>query len=495
MAPTRCMRRRDKARSGPATGVLNWGGPNRRVSCPLSFGNSSSRRWARPTASSASSAAAGCRGSSWRSRRPWAGNVVVKVLLPELAAGVSVDRFRREIQLAAQLQHPAHRAPPHRRRVDGLPYFTMPFVDGESLRARLSATTSCPCPRRSGSCATWPRALDYAHAQGVVHRDIKPDNVLLTHGVAVVTDFGVAKALSVSAAAGGQGHAPGLTTMGVALGTPTYMAPEQASADPAMDHRVDVYAFGVMAYEMLAGQPPFTGRTPQALLGAHLVALPEPVTMHRPGAAARARLARHAVPREAPGRPAADGGHPDLGARHDDDAERRDDPGAGTHGRPCGGRGAAPGRGRGGSCRSWPESPARRRWRVDLVVADGRNAAARAAVDRRREPGGADLARSRRPRPRHRRPTAPSRRLLRRRSPTARAAPEPGPIGGARGPGAAGAPSRGRARREAAGDGRGRGARADRPGRFRARARGVAAGGPAHGRGGGGVLGGGGRVG
>ena len=210
-------------------------------------------------------------------------NVVVKVLLPELAAGVSVDRFRREIQLAAQLQHP-HIVPLLTAgESGGLPFFTMPFVVGESLRARLFRDHELPVPEAIRLLRDVASALDYAHAQGVVHRDIKPDNVLLTHQVAVVTDFGVAKALSVSAASSGQGHVPGLTTMGVTLGTPTYMAPEQCSADPSMDHRVDVYAFGVMAYEMLAGQPPFTAHTPQALLGAHLVSLPDAVTKHRPG--------------------------------------------------------------------------------------------------------------------------------------------------------------------------------------------------------------------
>jgi serine/threonine protein kinase len=210
-------------------------------------------------------------------------NVVVKVLLPELAAGVSVDRFRREIQLAAQLQHP-HIVPLLAAGESaGLPFFTMPFVVGESLRARLFRDHELPVPEAIRLLRDVASALDYAHAQGVVHRDIKPDNVLLTHQVAVVTDFGVAKALSASAAPGSQGHMPGLTTMGVTLGTPTYMAPEQCSADPNMDHRVDVYAFGVMAYEMLAGQPPFTAHTPQALLGAHLVAVPDAVTKHRPG--------------------------------------------------------------------------------------------------------------------------------------------------------------------------------------------------------------------
>jgi len=205
--------------------------------------------------------------------------VVIKVLLPELAAGVSVDRFRREIQLAAQLQHP-HIVPLlSAGESEGLPYFTMPFVIGESLRARLFRDRELPVPEAIRLLRDVASALDYAHSRGVVHRDIKPDNVLITHGVAVVTDFGVAKALTASA--GGQ-HA-GITSMGVTLGTPTYMAPEQASADPNMDHRVDVYAFGIMAYEMMTGAPPFTGRSPQAVLGAHLVSIPEPVTNHRPG--------------------------------------------------------------------------------------------------------------------------------------------------------------------------------------------------------------------
>ena len=205
--------------------------------------------------------------------------VVIKVLLPELAAGVSVDRFRREILLAAQLQHP-HIVPLlSAGESEGLPYFTMPFVIGESLRARLYRDRELPVPEAIRLLRDVASALDYAHSRSVVHRDIKPDNVLITHGVAVVTDFGVAKALTASA--GGQ-HA-GITSMGVTLGTPTYMAPEQASADPNMDHRVDVYAFGIMAYEMMTGAPPFTGRSPQAVLGAHLVSIPEPVTNHRPG--------------------------------------------------------------------------------------------------------------------------------------------------------------------------------------------------------------------
>jgi len=206
--------------------------------------------------------------------------VVVKVLLPELAASVSVDRFRREIQLAAQLSHP-HIVPLLAAGdASGLPWFTMPYVTGESLRNRLLRDGELPVIDTIRILRDVASALAYAHAQAVVHRDIKPDNVLLSHGVAVVTDFGVAKALTASA-----DHIlhTGITSMGVTLGTPAYMAPEQASADPGLDHRVDIYAYGIMAYEMLTGQTPFHGRSPHAMLGAQLAAIPEPVTARRPG--------------------------------------------------------------------------------------------------------------------------------------------------------------------------------------------------------------------
>ena len=204
--------------------------------------------------------------------------VVVKVLSPELAAGISVDRFRREIQLAAQLQH-AHIVPVLAAgETDGLPFYTMPFVEGESLRARLGGG-ALPIGEVLSYLRDVARALAYAHARGVVHRDIKPDNVLVAGGSAVVTDFGVAKALSSA-----RGDMPGgtLTSVGTSLGTPAYMAPEQVAADPDTNHRADLYAFGAMAYELLAGRSPFGGRTPQRMLAAHLSERPETIEQLRP---------------------------------------------------------------------------------------------------------------------------------------------------------------------------------------------------------------------
>jgi serine/threonine protein kinase len=205
--------------------------------------------------------------------------VVVKVLLPELAAGVSVDRFRREIQLAAQLQHP-HIVPLlSAGESEGLPYFIMPFVTGESLRARVAREGELPIAETVRILRDVVSALVFAHARGIVHRDIKPDNVLLSGGVAVVTDFGVAKAVSASAE---NAAVSDLTSLGVALGTPAYMAPEQATASPQTDHRADIYALGAMAYEMLTGSPPFSGRSPQAVLAAHVVEEAPPVERRRP---------------------------------------------------------------------------------------------------------------------------------------------------------------------------------------------------------------------
>ena len=203
--------------------------------------------------------------------------VVVKVLPTEMAGQVSVDRFKREISLAARLQHP-HIVPLLTAGdAGGLPFFTMPLIAGESLRVRLSKHGELPLNEAVRLLREIGAALAYAHEHGIVHRDIKPDNVLLSGGSAMVTDFGVAKALSQSSNAE-EGKA---TSLGVALGTPAYMAPEQASADPNVDHRADIYAFGVLAYELLTGQPPFVGRTPQNLLAAHVTEAPENITRRR----------------------------------------------------------------------------------------------------------------------------------------------------------------------------------------------------------------------
>src|SRR2546430_14226183 len=153
----------------------------------------------------------------------------------------------------------------------------MPFVDGESVRVRRARHGELPVNHAIRMLREIASALAYAHQHGIVHRDLKPDNVLLSGGSAMVTDFGVAKALSASSNAA---HG-GLTSLGVALGTPAYMSPEQASADPSVDHRADIYSLGVLAYELLTGQPPFAGRTPQHLLAAHVTEAPEAITRRR----------------------------------------------------------------------------------------------------------------------------------------------------------------------------------------------------------------------
>src|SRR5262245_14756647 len=201
--------------------------------------------------------------------------VVIKVLPPEMGAAVNVERFEREIQLAARLQHPHVVSLLTAGASGDLLYYVMPYIAGESLRAKLAREGALPVPEAVKILREVVDALAYAHKSGVVHRDIKPDNVLLSNGHAVVTDFGVAKAVSASSGASS------LTSLGVALGTPAYMAPEQAAADPHVDHRADIYAVGALAYEMLTGRTPFVAPTPQALLAAHITQAAEPVTRHR----------------------------------------------------------------------------------------------------------------------------------------------------------------------------------------------------------------------
>jgi serine/threonine protein kinase len=205
--------------------------------------------------------------------------VVIKVLAPELAATLSAERFKREIMLAARLQHP-HIVPLlHTGQAAGSLYYTMPFVEGESLRDRMSRERQMNIADVSRVLEEVASALAYAHEQGVVHRDMKPENVLFFHGQAVVLDFGIAKALSVSAT---NDEAAGrITQRGMSLGTPVYIAPEQAAGDPDLDHRADIYALGVVTYEMLCGHPPFSGRSPQQIMAAHASQKPEPISRRR----------------------------------------------------------------------------------------------------------------------------------------------------------------------------------------------------------------------
>ena len=205
--------------------------------------------------------------------------VVVKVLTPELTASISADRFEREIRLAASLQQANIVPLLSAGETDGLPYYTMPYVEGESLRQRLASTGAMPIGEAIHVLRDVARALAYAHDHGIVHRDIKPDNVLLSGGAAVVTDFGIAKALS---AARTNAEGATLTQIGTAIGTPAYIAPEQAAGDPDVDHRADIYSFGCMAYELLAGRSPFADRTPQRMMAAHMAEPPRPVSEYRP---------------------------------------------------------------------------------------------------------------------------------------------------------------------------------------------------------------------
>jgi len=205
--------------------------------------------------------------------------VVIKVLPPELAAGVNRERFRREIQLAAQLQHP-HIVPLYAAGEHGdLLYYTMPFIEGESLKQAIhehGAKKPFTLREVVRILHDVSDALAYAHTRGVIHRDIKPGNVLRSGSHAVVTDFGVAKAISASL------PAVGMTTSGMAIGTPAYMAPEQLAGDPAADHRVDIYAVGLLAYELLTGEAPFNETSPQATLAAQMTREPMAVSRKRP---------------------------------------------------------------------------------------------------------------------------------------------------------------------------------------------------------------------
>jgi serine/threonine-protein kinase len=209
-------------------------------------------------------------------------SVVVKVLGGELLAGMSAERFAREVRLAASLQHPNIVPVLATGIADGLPYYTMPYVRGESLRTRMKETPPLTRRQAINVLRDVARALQYAHAEGVIHRDIKPENILLSGDVAVVSDFGIAKAISMarSSTSGDleSKDATTLTQAGSSVGTPAYMAPEQAAGD-TLDNRVDIYAWGIVAYELLAGAHPFAGKGSAAqMVAAQLAEIPAPLT-------------------------------------------------------------------------------------------------------------------------------------------------------------------------------------------------------------------------
>ncbi|HJU76250.1 MAG TPA: serine/threonine-protein kinase [Gemmatimonadaceae bacterium] len=210
-------------------------------------------------------------------------NVAIKVLRPELGTTVAGERFLREIEIVAQLLHPHILGIIDSGEAEGLFFYVMPYVEGETLRQRLEREHDLPIDEALSIVRDVADALAYAHRRGVVHRDIKPENVLLFERHALVTDFGIARAI-VSARHAKDAeypHAARITAPGVSLGTPQYMAPEQAAGDADVDHRADLYALGILAYELLVGAPPFTGPTAQHVIAAQVARVPEPLSRVR----------------------------------------------------------------------------------------------------------------------------------------------------------------------------------------------------------------------
>ncbi|MEO5800443.1 MAG: protein kinase [Gemmatimonadales bacterium] len=201
--------------------------------------------------------------------------VAIKVLRPELAAVIGAERFLREIKTIATLQHPHILGLIDSGEVNGTAYYVMPYVEGESLRDRLNREKQLPISDALRLATEVAGALDYAHRHGVIHRDIKPENILLHDGSALVADFGIA--LAVSSAGGGSR----MTETGMSLGTPHYMSPEQAMGEREITARSDVYALGAMTYEMLIGDPPFTGSTAQAIVAKVMTSEPAPLIAQR----------------------------------------------------------------------------------------------------------------------------------------------------------------------------------------------------------------------
>jgi len=206
-------------------------------------------------------------------------DVAVKVLDQAITSG-GAERFLREIRIAAKLTHPHVLGVHDSGETGGLLYYVMPYVDGETLRQRLTREGALPIGDSVRLMRELADAVAYAHTRGVMHRDLKPENVLLSAGHAVVADFGIAKALA-AATQDGSAAVAGLTSTGMAVGTPAYMAPEQVVGDATMDHRADLYSLGVISYEMLTGNHPFAGRTAQSIAAAHLTETPAPLVERR----------------------------------------------------------------------------------------------------------------------------------------------------------------------------------------------------------------------
>src|SRR5512139_427310 len=200
--------------------------------------------------------------------------VALKVLNPELGAVLGVERFLAEIKVTANLQHPNLLPLFDSGEADGLLFYVMPFVEGESLRARLDREKQLPIDEAIRIAVAVANALDYAHSHHVIHRDLKPENILLQAGQPVVADFGIA--LAVSKAGGSR-----VTQTGLSLGTPQYMSPEQATGDRVIDGRTDIYSLGALTYEMLSGEPPHIGQTAQAIIARLLTDRPRSVRASR----------------------------------------------------------------------------------------------------------------------------------------------------------------------------------------------------------------------
>ncbi|HET6857206.1 MAG TPA: serine/threonine-protein kinase, partial [Streptomyces sp.] len=200
--------------------------------------------------------------------------VALKLMRPELSAVIGAERFLAEIKLTANLQHPHILPLFDSGEADGCLFYVMPYVEGESLRQRLTREKQLPVTDAVRMATEVASALDYAHRRGVVHRDIKPENILLHDGRALVADFGIA--LAASKASGSR-----MTETGMSLGTPHYMSPEQAMGEREITARSDVYALGAMLYEMLTGDPPFTGSTAQAIVARVVTEQPRPLLAQR----------------------------------------------------------------------------------------------------------------------------------------------------------------------------------------------------------------------